>query len=427
MVDHQSQNSGRVRTIERRRVVVTGMGLVTGLGREVETVWKRILNGDSGVRRIQRFDASGYRSQIGGEVPDWSTDGYLDPRDARHLDPNAQFGVVAAIDAMRSSGIDLEKENRERIGVVFASGVGGLIEMEQQQQRLLERGPEKVAAYTIPRMIANAACGHISIHFGLRGPNITIVTACASASNAIGEAVRMIERGDAEVIVSGGCEAAVTGIGVASFCSLRALSRRNDDPIHASRPFDRDRDGFVIAEGAGAVILEELEHAKARGATIYGEMCGYGATADATHITQPDKEGRGASRAMSIAIRDAGLNPEQIGYINAHGTSTPLGDIAETVAVKKAFGPAAFQVSISSTKSQLGHLLGASGGVELIFAILAIRDGVIPPTINLENPDPECDLDYTPLRPRERKIDYAMSNGFGFGGHNASLVVGRYA
>lgn len=426
MVDQQSQNSGRVRVFERRRVVVTGMGLVTGLGREVEAVWKRILNGDSGVRRIQRFDASLFRSQIGGEVPDWTMEGYLDAKDARHLDPNAQFGIVAAMDAVRSSGLDFDQENRERIGVVFASGVGGLIELEQQHLRLMERGPERVAAYTIPRMIANAASGHISIHYGLEGPNMTIVTACASASHAMGEAVRMIERGDAEVIVSGGCEAAVTGIGLAAFCSLRALSRRNDDPTHASRPFDRDRDGFVIAEGAGAVILEELEHAKSRGATIYGEMIGYGATADAVHITQPDPEGRGAARAMAMAIQDAGLNVEQIDYINAHGTGTSLGDCAETVAIKKVFGPVAGQVAISSTKSHLGHMLGASGAVELIFAMLAIRDGVIPPTINLDNPDPLCDLDYTPLQPREQNVDYAMSNSFGFGGHNAALIVGRY-
>ena len=416
----------RRREFTRRRVVVTGFGLVTCLGRELELVWRRVLAGESGIRRIQGFDATSYRSQIAGEVADWSMEGYLDAKEARHLDRNAQFGLASAVDAVRHSGLDFGRENPERTGVVFASGVGGLIEMEEQTQRLLERGPEKVAAYTIPRMIVNAACGHISIYYGLQGPNLSIVTACASASNAIGEAVRMIERGDADTIISGGCEAAVTGIGVAAFCAMRALSRRNDEPTRASRPFDQDRDGFVMAEGAGTVILEELEHAKARGATIYGEMLGYGATADASHITQPDREGRGASRAMTLAIQDAGITPEQVGYINAHGTSTPLGDVAETVAVKKTFGDMTSKVSISSTKGHIGHLLGASGGVELIFSLLAIRDGVIPPTINLENPDPECDLDYTPLVARERKVDYVLSNSFGFGGHNASLLAGRY-
>ncbi|MDD3469167.1 MAG: beta-ketoacyl-ACP synthase II [Thermoguttaceae bacterium] len=414
------------RTYQRRRVVITGVGIISSLGSHVDQVWSRLCDGESGVRHIQGFDVSHFRTQIGSEVPNWSMDGYLDPKDAKHLDPYSQFGLASAIDAVRDSGLDFDRENRERCGVVYASGVGGIQEMEAQHSRLLERGPDKISVYTIPRMITNAACGHISIHYGLEGPGMAIVTACASASNAMGEATRMIERGDAEVIISGGSEAAIIGLGVGGFCALRALSRRNDDPTKASRPFDADRDGFVMGEGAGAVVLEELEHAKARGAKIYGEFLGYGTTSDGTHITQPDKEGRGAARAMRVAMQDAKLNPEQIGYINAHGTSTPLGDMAETVAMKKAFGESAYSVSISSTKSQLGHLLGASGALELIFSLLAIQKGVIPPTINLDTPDPECDLDYTPNVARERKVDYAMSNSFGFGGHNASLIVGRY-
>ena len=408
-----------------RRVVVTGLGAVTSLGRQVEELWSRILDGQSGVRPLQAIDARRFRSQIGGEIVDWATDGYLDPKEAKRLDRFAQFGVVAGMDAVRDSGIDFSREEPYRCGTILGSGIGGLLEIEAQHVRLLNRGPEKVSAFTVPKMMTNAACGYLSIMYGLRGMNQAVSTACASATNAIGDAVRAIRYDEADVVVTGGTEAALTPLGLSAFCSLRALSERNDDPPRASRPFDAARDGFVLSEGAGLLVVEELEHAKARGANIYGELLGYGWSADAGHITQPDENGVGASYAMKRALDDAGLNPEQVGHINAHGTSTPLGDQAETVAVKNVFGEHARNVSISSTKSQLGHLLGASGGVELIFCLLALRHGVIPPTINYETPDPLCDLDYTPNRPRERKIEAAMSNSFGFGGHNGSLIVGN--
>jgi 3-oxoacyl-[acyl-carrier-protein] synthase II len=308
---------------------------------------------------------------------------------------------------------------------MLGSGIGGLWEIEVQHRRLLERGPEKVSAFTIPKLIANAACGQVSIRFGLRGPSATVVTACASATNAIGDAFRAIQYDDADVMITGGSEAAATPMGVSGFAAMRALSQRNDDPTAASRPFDADRDGFVLSEGAGLLVLEELEHAKARGANIYAEVLGYGVTADGGHITQPDKNGTGAACAMSLAVKNAGIDPTDVDYINAHGTSTPLGDAAETTAVKSVFGQHAYELSVSSTKSQLGHLLGASGGVELILTTLALRDGVIPPTINYETPDPNCDLDYTPNQARERKISIAMSNSFGFGGHNGSVIVGN--
>lgn len=410
----------------KRRVVVTGIGAVTTLGCEVDRLWTRICNGESGIGPLKRMDYSDYRVRFGGEISDWSTDGYLLPKDAKKLDLFAQYALVAAIDAVKASGIDFAKEDAFRCGTLLGVGIGGLRELEIQHGRILSKGPDKVSPFTIPKLIANAACGHISIQFGLHGPNGTIVTACASATNAIGESFKAIRYGDADIIISGGAEAAVTPLGVAGFAAMRALSLRNDDPTRASRPFDIDRDGFVLSEGAGIMVLEELEHAKYRGAEIYAEVLGYGASADASHITQPDENGAGAAHAMSMALNNAGLNPSDIGYINAHGTSTPLGDAAETKAVKRVFGEHAHSVSVSSTKSQLGHLLGASGGVELILSMLAIRDGVIPPTINLDTPDPACDLDYTPNQARERKITKAMSNSFGFGGHNGSLVVGLY-
>ncbi len=408
-----------------RRVVVTGLGVVTSLSCKVEDLWVRLCKGESGVRFIQRFDCSRFRSRFGGEVSDWSTEGYLPPKEAKRLDRFTQFAVVGAIDAVRDSGLDFSKEDPYRCGVIFGSGIGGLEELEEQHRRLLEKGPERVSAFTIPKLMANAASGQISIEFGLRGPNEAVVTACASASNAIGDAFRMIRRGEVDVVITGGSEAAVTPLGLSGFGAMRALSERNDDPTKASRPFDAGRDGFVLSEGAGVLVLEELEHAKRRGAKIHAELLGYGASADAGHITQPDREGVGAAKAMWNALQDSQVDPSEIGYINAHGTSTPLGDVAETAAIKRVFGDSARKVSISSTKSQLGHLLGASGGVELIVAILALRDGLIPPTINYETPDPECDLDYTPNQARERKLSVAMSNSFGFGGHNASLVVGH--
>ena len=336
-----------------------------------------------------------------------------------------QFAHVAGVNAVSDSGIDFSKDNPWRCGVILGSGIGGLETIEIQHQRLIDKGPDKVSAFTIPKLIGNAASAQLSIQYGLRGPNQVVVTACASATNAIGDAFKLIRGDEADVIVTGGSEAALTHIGLSAFAAMRALSQRNDDPTHASRPFDRDRDGFVLSEGAGLLVLEELEHAKARGATIYGEMYGYGVSCDAGHITAPDKDGVGAAYAMSQAIKDAQVNPSDVDYINAHGTSTPLGDVAETIGMKSVFQEHARRLSISSTKSQLGHLLGASGGVELILSLLAIRDGVIPPTINLDTPDPECDLDYTPNQPRQRAISVAMSNSFGFGGHNGSLVFGK--
>ncbi len=409
----------------KRRVVVTGMGAVTSLGCRIDELWPRICNGESGVGVLRRFDATRFRVKIGGEIGDWSTDGYIARKEAKRIDPFAQFALVASIDAVKDSGIDFSKEDAFRCGVILGSGVGGLREIEVQHTRLLEKGPDKVSAFTIPKQMANAASGQVSIEFGLRGPNAAVVTACASATNAIGDAFKTIQYDDADVMLTGGAEAAVTPLTLSAFAAMRALSRRNDDPAAASRPFDADRDGFVLGEGAGLLVLEELEHAKARGARIYAEVLGYGASADGGHITQPNKDGSGAAHAMMLALRDGRVDPSEIDYINAHGTSTPLGDQAETSAIKTVFKEHARKLSISSTKSQLGHLLGASGGVELILTVLAIQHGVIPPTINYQTPDPLCDLDYTPNQPRQRAVSVGMSNSFGFGGHNGSLIAGR--
>ncbi len=408
-----------------RRVVVTGISAITSLGRKLDETWTRLCNGESGVRTIKGFDPSRFRAQIGGEILDWSTDGYLPHKEARRVDRFAQLGLVSGIDAVEDSGLDFDREDRFRCGVVLGSGIGGLLEIEDQHTRLLSKGPGKISAFTIPKLMANAASGQVSIRFGLRGLNVAVSTACASATNAIGDAFRAVQRDEADVMVTGGTEAAVTPLGVAAFAAMRALSERNDDPAAASRPFDADRDGFVLGEGAGLLVLEELEHAKARGAKIYAEMLGYGASADGSHITQPDPEGVGAGHAMSLALTDGGLNPADVDYINAHGTSTPLGDQAETAAIKRVFKEHAKGLSVSSTKSQLGHLLGASGGVESVFCVKAICEGVIPPTINLHTPDPLCDLDYTPNEARERDVRVAMSNSFGFGGHNGCLIFGR--
>lgn len=409
----------------KRRVVVTGLGAVTSLSHNVEDLFQRLCNGESGIRTIERFDSSRYRSHFAGEIRDWSTDAYLPSKDAKRLDRFVQYALVSAIDAVKDSGLDFSKEDPWCCGVIYGSGIGGLEELEVQHSRLLEKGPDKVSAFTIPKLIVNAASGHISIHYGLRGPTQAVVTACASASNAIGDAFRMIQRGEITVAITGGSEAAVTPLGISGFGAMRALSERNDDPTGASRPFDRDRDGFVLSEGAGTLVLEDYDHAKARGARIYAELLGYGASADGSHITQPDKEGVGAARAMRRALQDAGVKPEDVGYINAHGTSTPLGDQAESTAIKSVFNDHAYKLNVSSTKSQLGHLLGASGGVELLVAVLALQKGVIPPTINYTTPDPVCDLNYTPNQAQERKLVAAMSNSFGFGGHNASLLVGQ--
>jgi 3-oxoacyl-[acyl-carrier-protein] synthase II len=409
----------------KRRVVVTGLGAVTSLSCQVEDLWKRVLAGESGVHKIRLFDTTGHKVHFAGDVYDWSSEGYLSAKDAKRIDRFTQFAMVAGIDAVRDSGIDFKSVDPFRAGVILGSGIGGLHEIETQVERLLHKGPDKVSAFTIPKLMLNAASGQISIEYGLRGPNYAVATACASATNAIGDAFKCIQYDEADVMVTGGSEAAVTPMGISGFANMRALSERNDEPQKASRPFDRDRAGFVLSEGAGMLVFEELEHARNRGAHIYAEVLGYGASADAGHITQPDECGIGAARAMKRALEDAEVNPDAVEYINAHGTSTTLGDQAETAAIKRVFGEHAHALSISSTKSQLGHLLGASGGVELALTMLTLRDDVVPPTINLDTPDPLCDLDYTPNKPRERKISAAMSNSFGFGGHNASVLVGR--
>ncbi|NBU39845.1 MAG: beta-ketoacyl-[acyl-carrier-protein] synthase II [Planctomycetia bacterium] len=410
----------------KRRAVVTGLGVVTALGRHLETVWDRLVKGDSGVGPITLFDVAGYRVQFGGQVP-WEAEreDIAGPKELKRLDRFTQFAIAAAKDAVTDSGLDLPTAAPYRCGVVIGSGIGGLWEFEAQEERLLHKGIDKVSPFTIPKLMVNSASGHVSSLYGIKGPNFAVATACASAANSIGTALRAIQYGDADVMVAGGSEAALTPIGLAGFQNMRALSFRTDAPQQASRPFDAERDGFVLAEGAGVVVIEELEHARRRGARIYAELRGYGASGDAGHITQPDEEGRGAARAMAMALDDAGLAPEAVHYVNAHGTSTPLGDKAETVAIKRVFGPQARRLAISSTKSQLGHTLGASGGIELVACALTMNRGVIAPTINLEHPDPECDLDYTPNVAREARVDVAMSNSFGFGGHNASLVLAR--
>ena len=410
----------------KRRAVVTGLGVVTALGRHLETVWDRLVKGDSGVGPITLFDVAGYRVQFGGQVP-WEAEreDIAGPKELKRLDRFTQFAIAAAKDAVADSGLDLPTAAPYRCGVVIGSGIGGLWEFEAQEERLLHKGIDKVSPFTIPKLMVNSASGHVSSLYGIKGPNFAVATACASAANSIGTALRAIQYDDADVMVAGGSEAALTPIGLAGFQNMRALSFRADAPQQASRPFDAERDGFVLAEGAGVVVIEEFEHARRRGARIYAELRGYGASGDAGHITQPDEEGRGAARAMEMALDDAGLAPEAVHYVNAHGTSTPLGDKAETVAIKRVFGPQARRLAISSTKSQLGHTLGASGGIELVACALTMNRGVIAPTINLEHPDPECDLDYTPNVAREARVDVAMSNSFGYGGHNASLVLAR--
>jgi len=401
----------------KRRAVVTGLGLVTSLGRAIDGFWDRVVRGESGVGQITLFDVAGYRVQFGGQVP-WEPEreDIAPPKELKRLDRFTQFAIGAAKDAVSDSGLDFGHEDPYRCGVVIGSGIGGLWEFEVQEERLLHKGIDKVSPFTIPKLMVNSASGHVSSLYGIKGPNFAVATACASAANSIGSALRM---------VTGGSEAALTPIGLASFQNMRALSFRSDAPQAASRPFDADRDGFVLAEGAGVVVIEELEHARRRGARIYAELKGYGASGDAGHITQPDEEGRGAGRAMEAALVDAQLGVEAVHYINAHGTSTPLGDKAETVAIKRVFGPHAKKLAVSSTKSHLGHTLGASGGIEAVVCSLTIDRGVITPTINYQTPDPACDLDYTPNHAREARVSVAMSNSFGFGGHNASLVFAR--
>jgi 3-oxoacyl-[acyl-carrier-protein] synthase II len=408
----------------KRRVVVTGLGVVTPLSCKVEDLFRRLLAGEAGIHALQAFDTATHKVTIGGDIHDWSSQEYIPPKEAKRLDRFTEFAMVAAVDAIDDSGIDFSAEDMFRCGVILGSGIGGLITIEEQHARLIRKGVDRVSALTVPRMMLNAAGGNVAIKYGLQGINYSVATACASATNAIGDALKAIQYGDADVIVTGGAEAAITEMGMAAFANMRALSQRNDEPASASRPFDMDRDGFVLSEGAGLLVVEELEHARARGAKIYGELLGFGAGCDAGHITSPDAQGRGAAHAMDAALKNSGLEPEAIDYINAHGTGTQLGDKAETLAVKAVFGESARRVSLSSTKSQLGHSLGASGGIELVVAIQAMNQSVIPPTINLDTPDPDCDLDYTPNEPRERTLRAVMSNSFGFGGHNASVIVG---
>ncbi len=409
-----------------RRVVITGLGVVTSLGNTLQEYWSGLCEGKSGVGPLDLFDTTDFKVHFGGQVRGWKPEEIFGVKEARRLDRFAQFAMVASQSAVEDCGIDFASLPPHRSGVFIGSGIGGLNEFEEQHRTLMEKGPSRISPFTIPKLMVNAGSGQVSIKYGLRGPTTAIATACASAANAIGDAFKMIQLGHADVMITGGSEAAITHMGLGGFASMRALSTRNDDPTKASRPFDRDRDGFVLAEGAGILILEEESVARARGARIYAELLGYGMSADGTHITAPDEEGRGAARAMRNCLDDARCPLDAVGYINAHGTSTGLGDIAETKAMKSVFGPHASRLMVSSTKSQLGHTLGASGGIELVASVLAMHKGVLPPTINLDHPDPECDLDYIPHTAREVPVDRVMSNSFGFGGHNASLLAGRY-
>jgi 3-oxoacyl-[acyl-carrier-protein] synthase II len=410
--------------MSRRRVVITGLGTVNPLAHDVPAYWKALLAGKSGIGPITLIDSTLFKVHFAGEVRDFHPETVINSKDVKRMDRFAQFGMYASLEAVRDSGVDFSKEDPYRCGVIIGSGVGGLTELEEQHSIYVEKGPSRIGPFVVPKMIANAASGHVSIHYGLMGPNTAIATACASAAHAVGDSLRAIQYDQADVMITGGAEAAITHMGVGGFCSARALSLRNDDPQAASRPFDKDRDGFVLSEGAGIVVIEELDHARKRGATIYAEVLGVGSTADAYHITAPHPEGAGASRAMENALRDARITPTQVEYVNAHGTSTELGDAAETSAIKRVFGPHAHKMAVSSTKSMLGHLLGASGGVELIATVMSIKHRVVHGTINYRTPDPTCDLDYVPNEPREMKVTTAISNSFGFGGHNCTLVVG---
>ncbi len=413
----------------KRRVVITGIGVVSSLACAVDDFWKKLVAGDSGIHLLKLIDTERFKVRIGGDVYDWDAekypDAFTDRKEIKRVDRFSQFALVAAHQAVTSSGINFSQEDAPRCGVILGSGIGGLNEIEEQMTRLVLKGPDRVSPFTVPKMMLNAAGGNLSIRYGLKGVNYSVATACASANNAIGDAFRSIQHGETDVILTGGSEAAITQMGLAGFQNMKALSTRNDNPAAASRPFDADRDGFVLAEGAGVAVFEEFEHARRRGAPILCEVLGFGASADAGHITQPDDQGTGAARAMSDALRDGAVNASDVGYICAHGTSTPLGDAAETAAIKQVFGQSARSVSISSIKSHLGHTLGACGGLALVACAKSLVDGVIPPTINLQTPDPACDLDYTPNEARQRKYRVAISNSFGFGGHNACVIFGQ--
>lgn len=409
----------------RRRVVITGMGVVCPLGESVDIFWENLLAAKSGIAKIDSFDTTDFAVTIAGQCRDFVPEAYVDRKSVKRLDRFGQLAVAAASLAFRDAHLEFGTGCPDRFGVVVGSGIGGLQEMTEQNRRLIEKGPSKVSAFTIPKLMANAASGNISILFGAKGPSMAVSTACASATHAMGYAFRDIVRGEADIMLTGGAEAGVIPLGISAFAAMKALSMRNDEPTKASRPFDRDRDGFVMGEGAGVLVFEEYDRARRRNAQIFAEVLGFGMSSDAGHLTQPDEQGRGAAAAMRNAVQDAHIRLDKVDHINAHGTGTPLGDVAETTAIKSVFADHAPKLKITSTKSAIGHLLGASGGVELIAAIMAINHGIVPPTINLDNPGEGCDLDYTPLTPQDAHIDIAMSNSFGFGGHNACIIVGK--
>jgi 3-oxoacyl-[acyl-carrier-protein] synthase II len=411
--------------VSRRRVVVTGLGHISPVGNTVAEGWANLVAGKSGIATVTKFDAANLSTRFAGEVKGFDVEEYMPAKEARHMDTFIHYGVAAGIQAMQDSGLVVTEENSERIGVIVGSGIGGLPMIEQTQTELLSRGPRRISPFFVPASIINMISGHLSIRFGLKGPNLAIVTACTTGTHSVGEAMRIIEYGDADVMIAGGAESTVSPLGMGGFAAARALSQRNDDPATASRPWDKDRDGFVLGEGAGVMVLEEYEHAKARGAQIYCEVVGYGRSGDAYHMTAPCEDGDGARRCMINAMKNAAINPDAIDYINAHGTSTPLGDLAETVAIKRALGDHAKHTVVNSTKSMTGHLLGGAGGVEAVFSVLALRNQVSPPTINIFTQDPECDLDYCANTAREMNIQYAMSNSFGFGGTNGTLIFKR--
>ena len=411
--------------MSRRRVVVTGLGMLSPLGNTVESSWQAALAGKSGIGPIEHMDVSAFSTRIGGSVRDFEVELYMAAKEARKLDLFIQYGLAACIQAITDSGLEITDQNRDRIGVVMGSGIGGLTNIEKNHEQLLNSGPRRISPFFVPGSIINMVAGYLSIQYGLQGPNYALTTACTTGTHSIGMAARNIAYGEADMMVAGGSEMATTGLGLGGFSAARAMSTRNDDPQGASRPWDRDRDGFVLSDGAGAMLLEEYDHAKARGATIYAELVGFGMSGDAYHMTAPPEDGRGGAKCMDNALKDAGLNPDEVDYINAHGTSTPAGDVAETRAVKSVFGAHASELAISSTKSMTGHLLGAAGAVEAVFSVLALRDQVAPPTINLDNPGEDCDLNYVPHQAQQRELNVVLSNSFGFGGTNGSLVFRR--
>lgn len=406
----------------KRRIAITGMGIISPVGNTVESAWDSIINGRSGIRPVTQFDASSFTTRIAGQIGEFDPTRWLSPKDAKKMDPFIHFGLAAAFDAMDDAGLEINDGNAERAGAIIGSGIGGIAGIESTTVAWHEKGARKISPFYVPSTIINMVSGQLCILKGIKGPNFSAVSACATANHSIGTAMRMIQYGDADIMIAGGTEYGCTPTAMGGFCSMRAMSTRNDEPERASRPWDKDRDGFVLGDGAGILVLEELEHAKARGARIYCELAGFGSSSDAYHMTAPSRDGDGPARCMKAALRDAGVNPEQVDYLNAHGTSTPLGDVSETEAIKKVLGGHAYKTMVSSTKSMTGHLLGAAGGAEAIFSILALHHGIIPPTINLEEPGEGCDLDYVPNTAREKTIEVAVSNGFGFGGTNATLL-----